>query len=244
MTRQSTSVDSISDATRSRAKFSEHGDSKGAAGYKEAGSLVDADFLDESGQTVSISAPEGGFPNISIGLEWDQMEVEESKVFGLVKSKKLIDVDLDLGCLYELEDGRRGALQPFGDSYGNLDDHPYIMLSGDEREGDEEGDDEHMLVNGKNWDRIKRILIYVYIYEGAPHWASIKPKIHVRIPGETPMVVTLTTYRSELPICALAGIENIRGGLRLKNYTEYFPGHAEMDRAFGFGLHWSDGAKD
>ncbi len=245
MARDRSSVDSISEATRGRARFSGHGNSKGAAGFKDSSSVdVHADFLDESGQTVSINPHAEGFGDISIGLEWDQMMVEQKKYFGMVRTRKLQDVDLDLGCLYELQDGRRGALQPFGNSFGCLDSYPYIMLSGDEREGDEEGDDEHMLVNGKFWNEIKKILIYVYIYEGAPHWASIKPRIHVRIPGENPMTVTLTTYRSELPICALAGLENIRGGLRLSNYTEYFPGHAEMDRAFGFGLHWSDGSKD
>ncbi len=238
MARQQNPTDSLSSATRSRARFSGHGNSKGASGYRE-----EADLIDESGQIVSINAPEGGFPGISIGLEWDQMMIEESKLFGLLKMKGLKDVDLDLGCLYELQDGTRGALQPFGDYYGAMDDAPFIMLSGDEREGDEEGDDEHMLINGKHWGQIKRILIYVYIYEGAPHWASIKPKIHVRIPGETPLVVTLTTYRSELSLCALTELENVRGGLRIKNHTEYYPGHSEMDRAFGFGLHWSDGEK-
>lgn len=246
MSRQKpSSSNSLADATRSRAQFSGYGNAKGAAGYRDKDAAdIDADFLDESGQTISINAKKEGFQNISIGLEWDQMEVEETKMFGLVKHKYLKDVDIDLGCLYELQDGSRGALQPFGNTYGNLGEAPFILLSGDEREGDEEGDDEHMMVNGAEWGKIKRILIYVYIYEGAPNWASIKPKVHVRIPGEKPMIVTLTTYRSELPLCALAEIENIRNGIRLKNYTEYFPGHAEMDRAFGFGLPWSEGSKD
>jgi tellurite resistance protein TerA len=58
------------------------------------------------------------------------------------------------------------------------------------------------------------------------------------------MIVTLQTFRSELSLCALAELENVRGGMKLKSHTEYYPGHAEMDRAFGYGLHWSDGAKD
>ncbi|NCC20966.1 MAG: Tellurium resistance protein TerA [Alphaproteobacteria bacterium] len=244
MVRQSNSTDSLAEATRSRARFSGHGNSKGAAGYQDPdAATIQCDFLTESGCGLSVNRPEGGFPDFTIGLAWDQMVVEKESLFGLLRTKKLQNVDLDLGCLYELADGTRGALQPFGRTFGALDAPPFIQLSGDEREGDEEGDDECMTISGKNWDRIKRVVFYVYIYDGAPHWASLRPQIHVRIPGENPMIVTLRTSRSELALCALAGIENVRGGLRLSNYTEYYPGHAEMDRAFGFGLEWEEGEK-
>ena len=241
---QTTSVDSMAEATRSRADFSGHGGSKGAAGYQEPGAAtIECDFLDEEGQSLSVNPAAEGFENISIGLAWDQMIRHEKKLFGLMTVKKVIDVDLDLGCFYELQDGTRGVLQPFGDQYGSLDSAPFIQLSGDEREGDEEGDDEFILINGLKWPEIKRVLIYVYIYGGVPNWGMLKPQAHVRVPGESPMIVTLHTTRSELSLCALAMIENVRGGLRLTNHTEYFPGHAEMDRAFGFGLDWEDGEK-
>jgi tellurite resistance protein TerA len=245
MSRPQNSTDSLSAATKSRARFSGHGNSKGASGYQDPDAAsVDCDFLDEGGQSLSINPPKDGFADMQVGLAWDQIIVEKPRLFGLTKTKHVQDVDLDLGCLYELADGTRGALQPFGENFGALDTPPFIRLSGDERKGDEEGDDEHMLISGTNWNNIKRVLMYVYIYEGAPNWGTLKPQIHVRIPGENPMVVTLHTYRSELSICALAGIENVRGGLRLTNYTEYYPGHAEMDRAFGFGLDWEEGRKD
>ena len=57
------------------------------------------------------------------------------------------------------------------------------------------------------------------------------------------MIVTPSTHHSELEICAIAEIENIRNGMKLTNHSEYFPGHAEMDRAFGYGLEWDDGEK-
>lgn len=49
--------------------------------------------------------------------------------------------------------------------------------------------------------------------------------------------------RSELNVCVIAGLENVRNGIKLSHYTEYYPGHAEMDRAFGYGLQWDDGEK-
>ena len=77
-----------------------------------------------------------------------------------------------------------------------------------------------------------------------PNWQSVNPRIILDVPGEKDLVVNLSAYDDHLPLCAVGGLENVRGGIKLTNYTEYFPGHAEMDRAFGFGLNWADGQKD
>jgi tellurite resistance protein TerA len=126
---------------------------------------------------------------------------------------------------------------------GNLEQAPYIALSGDERTGKTEGLDEFIMINGQKWPEIKRILVYVYIYNGNAVWEVLKPQIQLHLPGQKPMVVTLTNENKTLPLCAIAGLENVRNGIRFTNYTEYFPGHAEMDRAFGFGLEWTGGHK-
>ena len=159
------------------------------------------------------------------------------------KTTKKSGIDLDIGCLYELKNGKRGAIQAFGNMYGALDKEPFIHLSGDERTGEAEGEDELIQVNGKRWDEIKRIIIYIYIYDGADNWETVQPQIQVRVPEEKPMVVTLRARQEQLAICAVAGLENVRGGIRMTNYMEYFSGHPAMDRAFGFGLEWDDGKK-
>ncbi|MGB1077801.1 MAG: TerD family protein [Bdellovibrionales bacterium] len=238
------SQSSIKEATRSRANFSGRGASKGAAGYVNPNDVSgNYDFVSRSGEAQSISPPEGGFTKIKVGAAWDNMYVEEKAMFGLVKKKKKANIDLDLGCLYELQDGTRGALQAFGDLYGNVKEAPYIRLSGDERTGDSEGDDEYLMINGKKWSEIKRILVYVYIYEGALDWAQVKPQIQVRIPNASPIVVTLSAHMKDLGLCVITELENVRNGIVVTNYTEYFPGHNEMDRAYGFGLEWDDGKK-
>ena len=154
-----------------------------------------------------------------------------------------VNIDLDLGCLYELYDGQRGAVQALGQLKGNFDTFPYLTLSRDERTGDTEGDDEWIKLNGAHWSKIKRLLFYVYIYEGASNWGECCPQIQVRIPGEKPLVCTIASSNDHMDICAIAGIENVRNGIKLTNYTEYFPGQAEMDRAFGFGIEWAEGTK-
>lgn len=240
---------SLAEATRSRADFSGHASggriALGAAGYREAANNPDnCEFLNQPGQNIAISPGENGFENIMIGVAWDNIQLRGAGLFErLFKKVRKQGVDLDLGVLYELSDGTRGAIQAFGEKFGSYDSPPFIALSGDERTGCAEGHDESMLVNGQHWDKIKRILVYIYIYDGAPRWSQINPQIILDVPGENDLVVTLGAHNDALALCAVGGIENIRGGIKLTNYTEYFPGHAEMDRAFGFGLDWEDGQK-
>lgn len=240
-----TSLDSITEANRYRAEFSGHGDALGAAGKKKDSYDPDNSVhLRKAGESLAVNPPEGGFKYIVIGAMWENVEVKKSGLLGkLVKKAAKVGVDLDVGCFYEMEDGTRGCLQAFGKKFGHFDKPPYMTLSGDERTGDKHGYDEHILVNGAHWDKIKRILVYFYIYDGAPNWAQIAPKIILDVPGEEDLAVTLDVHNDALCVCAVGGIENVRGGIKLTNHTEYFPGHAEMDRAFGFGLEWDDGKK-
>jgi len=238
------SLSSIQNATKSRAKFSGRGRARGAAGYVNPSDVSgNYDFVKQSGETQSISPPEGGFTKIKVGAAWDNLFVEDTALFGLIKKKRKANIDLDLGCLYELEDGTRGAIQAFGKLFGKIKEPPYIRLSEDERTGDSDGDDEFMMINGRKWPEIKRILVYVYIYDGAMDWAQVKPQIQIRVPNQPPIVVTLSAHMKDLGLCVIAGLENVRNGIVVTNYTEYFPGHAEMDRAYGFGLEWDDGRK-
>src|SRR5438128_1255594 len=47
----------------------------------------------------------------------------------------MVNVDLDLACMYELTDGTKGVVQPLGEFFGNINEPPYIHLSGDDRFG-------------------------------------------------------------------------------------------------------------
>lgn len=238
------SAASLNEATRSRAKFSGHGKALGAAGFKVVGENPDCEFLSNSGQQSIVDAPEGGFGKIIIGAAWDNVLTKNTSLLNkLLKKVTRQGIDIDLGCLYEMQDGTRGCIQAFGDMFGNYEASPFMALSGDEKTGDASGNDEHIQINGAHWGEIKRLLVYVYIYQGEHDWATIKPQIQMTMKDHSPMVVTPDVHNNDLDVCAIAMIENIKGHIRLTNHTEYFPGHAEMDRAFGFGLEWSDGRK-
>ncbi len=246
MPRDTISTDSMSEASRNRAEYSGHGNAKGAAGYRPDNEEHIENMLNGFGETLVVQKPEAGFDDIVIGASWDNIEVEQaSGLFGkFFKKVTKQGIDIDLGCLYELQDGSRGCLQAFGDMYGEYDNAPYIHLSGDERTGDKEGDDEGMHINGTQWSQIKRLVVYVYIYSGGDfNWETIRPKVTIRIPGEQPLVITPAIKKTDLPVCAVASIENEREAIKFTNFGEYFPGHAELDRAYGFGLSWDDGSK-
>lgn len=233
------------EATKSRASFSGHDGALGAAGRREAAhNEQNCEYLNEPGQSIAISPQNDAFEDILIGVAWDNVRVAKAgfidKIFKRMRKQ---GVDLDVGCLYELQDGTRGAIQAFGEKFGDYDAPPYMKLSGDERTGNADGNDEYILVNGLYWKNIKRILVYIYIYDGAPRWSEINPQIVLDVPGENDLYVTLGAHDDALALCAVGGLENVRGGIKLTNYTEYFPGHEEMDRAFGFGLEWGEGSK-
>lgn len=248
MARDKSSQDSLMNATRSRASFSGHGNALGAKGYVSDTDDNNYHFLGSTGQTEIINPQDHGYKQIRIGAAWQPMMKKDESFLGkLMKKTRQQNVDLDLGCLYELQNGERGAIQAFGDMYGDYDNAPFMKLSGDDRTGedddDDDGEDEVILMNGAKWPDIKRILVYLYIYDGATDWAEIRPQVQIRVPGESPLIVNLHTYKSELALCSVAELVNVRNGIKLTNHTEYYPGHAEMDRAFGYGLQWDDGQK-
>lgn len=245
MSDEQSSSQALRDASQSRSKFSGHGHSIGAAGYKTLQLHGDeCQFLSNSGNNLTASPPADGFEEIIIGAAWDNVGKPKGGLLSKILGKnKNAGIDLDLGCLYEMQDGTVGAVQAFGKLFGNYDKPPYMKLTGDEKTGDAEGLDEQILMNGKHWPDIRRVLVYIYIYNGAINWSQVQPQAQILIPNEKPMIVTPSTHHSELEICAIAEIENIRNGIKLTNHSEYFPGHAEMDRAFGYGLEWDDGEK-
>ena len=232
----------LAKADQDKAKFSPHRDARGAAGYLDPNDHNASDHLGKAGDTLSVTPGPEGFGIIKVAAAWDNQPDPASLIGKILNLKS--DIDLDLGCLYELQDGHRGAVQSLGNLRGNFEEMPYLTLSEDEKTGDAEGDDEWIVINGAKWPQIKRLLFYVYIYKGASNWAECRPQIQVRVPGQKPMVVTIGSSNDKMDICAVAGIENIRNGMKLTNYTEYFPGQAEMDRAFGFGIEWDEGEKE
>ena len=248
MSRDKLSSDSINEASRSTAEYSGHGSSIGIKGFQpnaRGGKADECEFLSNPGQTKAVPKPQGGFAPVHIGLSWNNTVTENlGFVKKLFKKATKQGVDLDLGCLYVLKNGERGCIQAFGEKFGSYDSAPFISLSGDERTGDAEGDDEILHLNAAHWDEIKQILIYCYIYKGPTLWKEIQPKLRINLEGQTPIQTQSDIPEDTMNVCALINIKNQKGGMHFTNHSEYFASQAAMSRAFGFGIEWGDGHKD
>lgn len=156
-------------------------------------------------------------------------------------------IDLDLGCMYELADGRRGLVQALGNTFGDYEREPFIQLDADDRTG-AAANGENLFINGERFDQIKRAVIFSFIYEGAANWAVTNGVVTVTAPGQAPVEVKLDGGDRQI-MCAIALIENRGGNLVITKLAEYFQqqgmtsAHELMDRHYGFGMRWKTGSK-
>lgn len=191
------------------------------------------------GQKVSLVKKGSSLGEIVINLNWSQPQ-QKSGFFGRFINK---GIDLDLACLFELRDGNIGAIQALGNHFGTLDYPPYIALDGDDRTGAVAAG-ETIRVNGKFADKIRRILIYTFIYEGAANWEEAKGVVTVNCPGSPELIVRMDEYGSRKHTCAIALLENVGGTFSVEKVVEFFDDSEQMDRAFDWGLRWTVGRKD
>ncbi len=192
------------------------------------------------GQKVNLIKKGSQLGEIVINLNWSQPQQKNSGFFSRFTSR---GIDLDLACLFELKNGNIGAVQALGNHFGELDYPPYIALDGDDRTGSVESG-ETIRVNGKFADKIRRILIYTFIYEGAANWEEAKGIVTVNCPGSPELIVKMDEYGSKKHTCAIALLENVGGTFSVEKIVEFFDDSEQMDRAFDWGLRWTVGRKD
>jgi tellurite resistance protein TerA len=202
--------------------------------------------LEKRGDKVSLEKRHAaGFGRVHVNLNWNQRQADEtgrSFLGRMLGSSGPRSVDLDLGCLYELSDGTPGVVQALGKRWGSFDQLPYICLEGDDRSGTSAGG-ENMYVNGDCFDRIRRVLIFAFIYEGVANWAQTDGVVTLRLPDQPTVEVRLDNGTAK-GMCAIAMIENRDGQLQVTKLAEYVGDHRELDLKYSFGLRWKVGSKN
>lgn len=184
------------------------------------------------GQKVNLEKRGTTLGEVHINLNWSQ---PVKKGFFAPKPQP---IDLDLGCLYELKDGTKGCVQALGNHFGSLSNPPYVSLDGDDRSGSNAAG-ENLRVNGKMLSKIRRILVYTFIYEGAANWSEAKGVVTVKCPGSQDIIVRMDEYNATQTMCAIALLENNNDEtFSIEKIVRFFGGHEAMDRAFGWGLRW------
>lgn len=195
------------------------------------------------GQKINLSkSSSSGLGEIHVNLNWNSRPAKQGFFSSLLGGSN--GIDLDLGCLYELKDGRKSAVQALGNSFGSYTSSPYITLDGDDRTGSSAAG-ENLRINGNEIAKIKRILVYTFIYEGIANWQQADALVTIRYPNAEDILVKMDSYNNQNKMCALALFENINDEtFSVQKIVQFYSGHESMDRAFNWGLRWTPGRKN
>ena len=203
--------------------------------------------LTKASPTVSLTKQGSATGQVRVNLNWN---ARPSGGGGGGMMGKLLgggggaqSLDLDLGCLYELNDGDKGVIQALGRSFGDLNRPPFIMLDGDDRSGSSVGG-ENLLINLNHLAAIRRILVFAYIYEGAPSWDKAQGVVTLYPASGPEIEIRLDENAGGARFCAIAMFENHGGELSLRREVRYINGsQKDVDAAYGWGMRWSGARK-
>ncbi|KGR85753.1 TerD family protein [Lysinibacillus odysseyi] len=200
--------------------------------------------LTKKGQSINLEKKNAKIGRITVNLNWNQQVQKPSGGFlSSLFGGKNNGTDLDLGCLFELKNGDKGCVQALGNSFGNYQNWPYIELDGDDRTGSI-SNGENLRINGDFLKEIKRIVIFTFIYQGVTNWAQADGVVTLSYEGGQDIIVRLDEHRSDRRMCAIALIENVNDEtFKVERLVEYFNGHENLDRAYGWGMNWTPGRK-
>jgi tellurite resistance protein TerA len=202
--------------------------------------------LTKAAPSVSLTKATGASGTMRVNLNWNARPPGATGGGGGF-FKKLSGggsgaIDLDLGCLFELVDGKKGVIQALGNAFGSVDQAPWIKLDGDDRSGTAQGG-ENLLINLDRLDQLKRVLVFAYIYEGVPAWDQADGVVTLFPVGGAPIEVRLDES-SRANFCAIAMLENDRGQLQVRREVKYVQGSQRtLDEMYGWGMNWQAGRK-
>lgn len=205
--------------------------------------------LTKAAPSVSLTKQGGTSGAMRVNLNWQvrkQFSGWASKLGRPVAMHN--DLDLDLCALYELADGSKGVVQSLGNAYGALRQPPYIHLDGDDRTG-AVSSGENLTVNLDHQRAIRRILIFVTIYEGARSFADLHATVTLTPQFGAPIDFSLDECTVPSTVCALVLITNTGSDLVVQREARYLvPEHGvspqrTVDHAYGWGMNWTPGRK-
>jgi tellurite resistance protein TerA len=199
--------------------------------------------LTKSAPTVSLSKQQGGGTasgELRVNLNWNSRPASG----GLFKRQGGGSIDLDLGCLYELGNGRKGVVQALGNSFTSRNEgNPIISLDGDDRTG-QSAEGENLRIDLSRLREVRRILVFTYIYEGTPNWAGASAVVTLYPQGGAPIEIHLDEADTGARTCAIALLESSGTDLSVRREVRYIHGtQSALDAAYGWGMNWTKGRK-
>ncbi|MFQ1003891.1 hypothetical protein [Modestobacter sp. SSW1-42] len=197
--------------------------------------------LTKAAPTVSLTKSGGGGGVLRVNLNWTSRPAG-----GGFLRKREPDVDLDLGCLYELTDGRKGVVQALGNAFSVTAPgaaSPTIWLDGDDRSGGNAAG-ENLHVDLAQSAAIRRVLVFAYIYQGPANWAAADGLVTLTPVSGPTIEVRLDEPRDGARTCAIALLTPSGGDLAVRREVRYVDGtQAQLDAAYDWGIRWGVGRK-
>ncbi|MFF0064966.1 TerD family protein [Streptomyces sp. NPDC005279] len=198
--------------------------------------------------SVSLSKQGGTSGAMRVNLRWQVRKQFQGWGAKLGRAVAMHgDLDLDLCALYELTDGRKGVVQALGNAFGALQQPPYIHLDGDDRTGGTSG--ENLTINLDHKDRIRRVVIFVTIYEGARSFADLDATVTLQPQHGAAIDFSLGECTVPSTVCALALITNTGSDLVVQREARFLvpergvSPQRTVDYAYGWGMNWTPGRK-
>ncbi len=194
----------------------------------------------KKGEGISLRKEENDLSQITMGLGWDMADpVQKKGFFSAMFSAKPADYDLDAVAFLLDAQGKVASLGAQNDLIGgdviffNSQKHPsgQIWLTGDNRTGEGDGDDEQIIVklNSLN-EKYQRILFVVSIYEGrkrGQHFGQLKNAFirAVDSKGKELCRYQISAEAQYDNMCSMTFAEVVReaGGWRFKAIGEAHP---------------------
>jgi len=197
--------------------------------------------LTKSAPAVSLTKQGTTTGQLRVNLQWTARSGSQSKGFFKLKEKS---IDLDLGCMWELTDGSKGVVQALGNAFQSPGvGGPIVRLDADDRSGASAAG-ENLFVDLSQSQYIKRILVFAYIYEGAPNWASANATVTLFPVSGPEIEMRLDEPDPNARFCAIAMLENRGGEMTVNREVRYIRGSQRtVDETYGWGMRWEAGSK-
>ena len=199
--------------------------------------------LTKTSPSVSLTKRGATGGQLRVNLQWSSGAPQKRGLFSRLTGGGG-GIDLDLACLWEFTDGSKGVVQALGNAFqAPYQGAPIIRLDGDDRSGSVTAG-ENMFIDLSRVNEIRRILVFAFIYEGVPNWASADGVVTL-YPAQGPEIeVRLDEADSGAPTCVIALLENKGGELTVRREVRYIRGgQADVDAAYGWGMKWAPGRK-
>ena len=197
--------------------------------------------LSKDKTTVSLDKQDN-YGMIGINLNWNKSNKEQKK--GFLSSFLNINknIDLDLAAFVRLKDKSIYVIQALGNTFGSLNSPCYVKLMEDDRSGSNK-DGEWIYINGKHWKQIDEVLIYTFIYQGAPNWNQTDASVRVQVPRQPEIETQLTEGDNRNRLCAIVHLKNDKGAIKIQRLNKYFRGQRELAHAYRWNFRWQAGRK-